>query len=115
MFEVLTRPLIGLFTSDPAVAAVGVECLRTVAAGFLFYAYGMVLVQAFNGAGDTFTPTIINLVCFWLWEIPLAYVLAKRVGLGPPGVFRAIAIAFSTVAVVGAIAFRRGRWRQKKV
>jgi putative MATE family efflux protein len=114
-FEVLTRPLIGLFTADPAVAAVGVECLRTVAAGFLFYAYGMVLVQAFNGAGDTFTPTIINLLCFWLWEIPLAYILAKRVGLGPPGVFRAIAIAFSTVAVVGAIAFRRGRWRQKKV
>jgi putative MATE family efflux protein len=115
VFEVLTRPLIGLFTADPAVAVVSVECLRTVAAGFLFYAYGMVLVQAFNGAGDTFTPTIINLFCFWLWEIPLAYFLAKRVGLGPPGVFRAIAIAFSTVAVVGAIAFRRGRWRQKKV
>jgi len=115
LFEVLTRPLVGLFTADPAVASVGVECLRTVAAGFLFYAYGMVLVQAFNGAGDTFTPTVINLVCFWLWEIPLAYILAKRVGMGPPGVFRAIAIAFSTVAVVGAIAFRRGKWRQKKV
>jgi Na+-driven multidrug efflux pump len=115
LFEVLTRPLVGLFTADPAVASVAVECLRTVAAGFLFYAYGMVLVQAFNGAGDTFTPTVINLVCFWLWEIPLAYVLAKRVGLGPPGVFRAIAIAFSTVAVVGAIAFKRGRWKRKKV
>jgi putative MATE family efflux protein len=115
LFETLTRPLIGLFTSDPAVAEIAVACLRTVAAGFLFYAYGMVLVQAFNGAGDTFTPTMINLFCFWLWEIPLAYVLAKRVGLGPPGVFWAIAIAFSTVAAVGAVAFKRGRWKQKRV
>ena len=115
VFEVLTRPLIGLFTADPAVTATGVSCLRTVAAGFLFYAYGMVLVQAFNGAGDTFTPTVLNLFCFWLWEIPLAYFLARRMGLGPDGVFRAIAIAFSTIAVVGAITFRRGRWKRKKV
>ena len=115
VFETLTRPLIGLFTSDAAVAAVGVECLRIVAAGFLFYAYGMVLVQAFNGAGDTRTPTWINLFCFWLWEIPLAWLLARRLGLGPPGVFAAIAVAFSTEAVVGAIAFRRGRWKQTRV
>jgi len=72
-------------------------------------------VQAFNGAGDTWTPTWINLFCFWLWEIPLAYVLAIRLGLGPRGVFAAIAIAFSTLAVVSALLFRRGTWKRKRV
>ena len=115
VFVTLARPLIGLFTSDPAVAPIGVACLRTVAYGFLFYAYGMVMVQAFNGAGDTWTPTVINLFCFWLWEIPLAYVLARRFGMGPQGVFWAIAIAFSTIAVVGSLAFRSGRWKKKQV
>lgn len=115
LFVLFTRPLISLFTSDPAVIPIGVSCLKTVSYGFLFYAYGMVMVQAFNGAGDTFTPTVINFVCFWLWEIPLAYFLAKKAGFGPRGVFLAIAIAFSTIAVVGSIAFRSGNWKRKKV
>lgn len=115
VFVAFARPLIGLFTSDPAVVPVGVACLRTVAYGFLFYAYGMVMVQAFNGAGDTFTPTLINFFCFWAFEIPLAYLLAKPFGWGPRGVFWAIAIAFSLVAVIGSLAFRAGRWKQKKV
>jgi putative MATE family efflux protein len=115
LFVTLARPLVGLFTHDAAVVPIAVACLRTVAYGFVFYAYGMVTVAAFNGAGDTFTPTIINLCCFWLWEIPLAYFLAKKAGLGPQGVFWAIAIAFSTVAVVGSIAFKSGRWKRKKV
>ncbi|MEP6767331.1 MAG: MATE family efflux transporter [Acidobacteriota bacterium] len=115
VFILATRPLIELFTTDPAVVPIAVACLRTVAYGFVFYAYGMVMVQAFNGAGDTFTPTIINLFCFWLFEIPLAYLFAKVFGFGPQGVFWAIAIAFSTVAVVGSLAFRSGRWKRKKV
>ena len=85
------------------------------ASGFVFYAYGMVLTQSFNGAGDTWTPTWINLGCFWLWEIPLAWLLAIELGLGPRGVYIAITIAFSTVAVVSAILFRRGRWKLKRV
>ena len=113
---VLAAPvLIRLFTSDPAVVPYGVACLRFVSYGFLFYAYGMVLTQAFNGAGDTWTPTWLNLFCFWLWEIPLAYVLAKVVGLGPRGVFIAITIAFSTLALASAALFRLGRWKLKKV
>ncbi len=115
LFVVFAGRLIRVFTHDPAVIPYGVDCLRFISYGFLFYACGMVVVQAFNGAGDTFTPTIINLFCFWLWEIPLAYVLARVVGLGPRGVFASITIAFSTLAVVGVLVFRRGRWKEKKV
>jgi Na+-driven multidrug efflux pump len=75
----------------------------------------MVLGQSFNGAGDTWTPTIINLFVFWLWEIPLAYVLGVALGWGPRGVFIAMTIAFSTLAVVSGLVFRRGRWKQKVV
>ncbi|HYK41346.1 MAG TPA: MATE family efflux transporter, partial [Thermoanaerobaculia bacterium] len=115
VFVTMAGRIVSLFTSDPAVVPIAVAGLRTVSYGFLFYAYGMVMVSAFNGAGDTFTPTVINFCCFWLWEIPLAYFLAWRAGLGPQGVFWAIAVAFSTVAVVGSIAFKRGRWKRKKV
>ena len=107
--------LVQAFTSDPEVARYGTACLRIVSAGFLFYAYGMVLTSAFNGAGDTWTPTLINLFCFWLWEVPLAWLLARRTGLGPSGVFLAITIAFSTLALVSAVVFRRGRWKTRKV
>jgi len=115
VFVAVPGALVGLFTHDPAVRPIATQGLRIIAAGFLFYAWGMVLVQAFNGAGDTWTPTVINLFIFWLWEIPLAYVLAVRAGFGPRGVFVAIATAFSTLAVVGAVLFRRGKWRGKKV
>jgi Na+-driven multidrug efflux pump len=115
IFVVFAPQIIWLFTSDPAVSPYGVDCLRIVACGFLFYAYGMVLTQSFNGAGDTWTPTIINLFVFWLWELPLAYVLAITLHFGPRGVFLAITIAFSSLAVVSAIAFRRGKWKTKVV
>ena len=93
----------------------GVACLRIVSAGFLFYAYGMVITQSFNGAGATWTPTIINLFVFWLWEIPLACVLAKPLGQGPQGVFWALAVAYSTLAVVSAVVFKRGAWKTARV
>ena len=115
VFIFFAPQIIGFYTSDPHVAQYGIDCLRIVAYGFLFYAYGMVLGQSFNGAGDTWTPTIINLFVFWLWEIPLAYVLAVVLGLGPRGVFISITIAFSTLAVVSALVFRRGRWKRKVV
>jgi putative MATE family efflux protein len=115
VFVLFAPQIIWFYTSDPQVAQYGVDCLRIVAYGFLFYAYGMVLGQSFNGAGDTWTPTIINLFVFWLWEIPLAYVLSKVLGMGPRGVFLAIMIAFSTLAVVSGIVFRQGRWKRKVV
>lgn len=115
IFVLFARHIIGLFTSDPNVVPYGVDCLRIVAYGFLFYAYGMVLTQSFNGAGDTWTPTIINLFVFWLWELPLAYVLAIVFGIGPRGAFLAIMIAFSTLAIVSALVFRRGKWKAKAV
>jgi putative MATE family efflux protein len=111
LFVLFARQIIGLFTHDPNVVPYGVDCLRIVAYGFLFYAYGMVLTQSFNGAGDTWTPTILNLFVFWLWELPLAWVLAKVFGLGTRGVFLAIMIAFSTLAIVSALLFRRGKWK----
>jgi putative MATE family efflux protein len=115
LFVLFAHQIIGLYTSDPKVASYGVDCLRIVSYGFLFYAYGMVLGQSFNGAGDTWTPTIINLFVFWLWELPLAYFLAIRLSLGPRGVFLSITIAFSTLAVVSAFFFKRGRWKTRIV
>jgi putative MATE family efflux protein len=115
LFIIFAPQIIWFYTSDPNVAQYGVDCLRIVAYGFLFYAYGMVLGQSFNGAGDTWTPTVINLFVFWLWEIPLAYVLSVSLGMGPRGVFIAITIAFSTLAVVSGAVFRQGRWKRKVV
>jgi putative MATE family efflux protein len=115
LFVVFASPVVRAFSSDPDVLRYGVACLRIVSAGFLFYAYGMVLTQSFNGAGDTNTPTLINLGVFWLFEIPLAWVVARWLGLGALGVFVAIAIAFSTLAVVSAIIFRRGAWKTRRV
>jgi putative MATE family efflux protein len=115
LFVAFAEPIVRVFTRDPAIAPIAVLCLRTISYGFLFYAYGMVITQSFNGAGDTWTPTWINLACFWLWEIPLAYLLARHAGLGPRGVALAVTIAFSTLAVVSALLFRRGRWKLRRV
>lgn len=115
VFIVMPGPLARIFTTDPAVIAYASDCLRFCAYGYGFYAVGMIVTQAFNGAGDTDTPTIVNLVCFWLVQIPLAYLLAEVAGMGPRGVFVTIAIADSLTAVIGVVLFRRGRWKQRVV
>lgn len=112
IFVVAARPIVGVFTTDPEVVSTATDLLRIVAVGFPFYAYGMVVTQSFNGAGDTWTPTVLNVLVFWAWEIPMAYLLAKVVGLGPNGIFVAITVAFSTLAVVSSLIFRRGRWKR---
>lgn len=109
------RPIVELFIQDPGVIPYGVGCLRTISCGFLFYAFGMVFTQAFNGSGDTWTPTRINLFVFWILEIPLAWYLSHRTDLGPQGAFLAVAIAFSTLALVSGAAFRAGRWKTRKI
>jgi putative MATE family efflux protein len=111
LFVVFADAIVGAFSPDPAVVAHGTKALRIISAGFLFYAYGMVVTQAFNGAGDTWTPTLINLFCYWCWEIPLAWVLAKPLELGPTGVFVSVLVGFSTMAVVSVGLFRRGKWK----
>jgi len=103
------------FTPNPEVIPFATDALRIVALGFPFYAWGMVISQSFNGAGDTRTPTLLNLLVFWCWEIPLAYLLAIKLGMGPRGIYVAMTIAFSTLAVAGALVFRRGRWKTKRV
>lgn len=103
------------FTDEETVIHSGTLCLRILAAAYLFYAYGMVLVQAFNGAGDTRTPTWINLVCFWIIQIPLAYVIAIPLGLGEMGVYICIALADVLVAIISYVIFRRGAWKKVKV
>jgi Na+-driven multidrug efflux pump len=115
VFIFVPEPIVRFFTSDPVVVAYGVDCLRYVSYGYGFYAVGLVVTQAFNGAGDTDTPTYINLFCFWLLQIPLAYVLAQELAWGPQGVFITIAVCDSILAVIAVWLFRQGRWKLKVV
>jgi putative MATE family efflux protein len=107
--------LIRIFTQDQTVIPHGVNALRYISFGYIFYGYGMVMAAAFNGAGDTYTPTVINLICFWLIQIPLGYSLARWTGLGPIGVFLAITIAESALAVFAMVVFRQGKWKARIV
>ncbi|MFN0165274.1 MAG: MATE family efflux transporter [Bryobacteraceae bacterium] len=107
--------LVHLFTSDPAVVPYAVDCLWIIGCGNFAYAFGMVLVQAFNGAGDTTTPTIINVIGFWLVEIPLAWVLAFKAGLEVRGVFMSIPIAEVLITLMGLVMFMRGAWKQRRI
>lgn len=114
-FLLLARPMIALFTDDAEVLRHGIMCLQIVSLGYVFYAYGMVVSQSFNGAGDTRTPTLINLVGFWMFQIPLAYFLALQLGVGTPGVYAAISIAESAIAIAGIIIFRQGKWKSVRI
>ncbi len=115
VFLVFARPLVAFFTSDPAVQTVAADCLRFISVGNICYAWGMVLVQAFNGAGDTRTPSLINLVCYWCFQIPLAWTLAVVLHWGPRGVFAAIPSAETLMTVSSLILFRRGTWKKKMI
>jgi putative MATE family efflux protein len=115
VFAVFAENFIGIFTNEPKVVEVGVLCLQIVCLGYIFFGYGMVIGQSLNGAGDTLSPTIMNFVCFWLIEIPLAYFLAKSLVWGPLGVFASIAISESILAVVAIFVFKKGRWKRMKV
>ncbi|SHM54249.1 MATE family efflux transporter [Chitinophaga sp. CF418] len=114
-FFLAARPVVMIFTSETAIVLQAAECLQLVSIGYIFYAYGMVLSQSFNGAGDTRTPTFINLVGFWMLQIPLAWILAVNYNMGPAGVFWAIAIAESCIAVAAIVIFRKGWWKRVKV
>jgi Na+-driven multidrug efflux pump len=107
--------IVGLFTSEHEIAAYAADCLRIVGLGNLGYALGMVLVQAFNGAGDTVTPTVINLIGFWLCEIPLAWALAFPAGPQVRGVFYSIPVAETGITLMGLFMFLRGRWKVQRI
>ncbi|MBK9176544.1 MAG: MATE family efflux transporter [Flavobacteriales bacterium] len=115
LFWAFAPQLIGFFTDDAEVARYGVDALRIVCLGYFFYGYGMVLAQAFNGAGDTLTPTWMNVICFWMIEIPLAWFLSRFLGWGPDGVFASIAISESLLALLSGYLFHLGRWKMVKV
>ncbi|HMQ04403.1 MAG TPA: MATE family efflux transporter [Pyrinomonadaceae bacterium] len=107
--------VVSIFTQEADVAGYARDCLQIVGYGYAFYGLGMVMESSFNGAGDTWTPTYLNFFIFWMFEIPLAYLLAHTYGFGPQGVFWAITLAFSMLAVVAALMFKRGKWKQKAV
>jgi putative MATE family efflux protein len=115
IFVVFAPQIVSIYTADPRVAPYATSCLRIVSTGFVFFAYGLVFTQSFNGAGDTWTPTWINLGCFWLFQIPLAWLLAIRMAMGPDGVFIAMTVAFSLLAIVSGVIFRRGWWKTRIV
>jgi putative MATE family efflux protein len=115
LFVLFAGPIASVFTADPGTLAYGSQALWIIGLGFPFYAVGMCLTSAFNGAGDAWTPTWINLSCLWLFEIPVAWLLAEYFNAGATGVFIAIPIAFSSLAIVSALVFRRGRWKLQQV
>jgi putative MATE family efflux protein len=115
VFIVFSGALVSLFTTDPGISHVARSCLRTLSYGYAFYAWGMVLVQSFNGAGDTRTPTRVNFFCYWMCQLPLAWALARPIALGPTGVFTAIPIAEFILATVSFLLFRRGTWKSVTV
>lgn len=112
-FIVFAHPIVSVFSTDETVVRFGTDCLRIVACGFPFYAWGMVLTQSFNGAGDTRTPTLLNFFVFWCWEIPLSYLLGLQLHMGPRGVYLAMVVAFCSLTLSSAVLFRRGRWQLK--
>lgn len=115
MLYLFAPDLVRLFTTDETVIQIGAQCLQVICFGYFFYSWGMIMVQAFNGSGDTTTPTLLNLICFWVLEIPLAYYLAMNLRYEEFGVFISIVIAESLLGILGVMMFRRGSWKLRKV
>ena len=115
VFFLFATPIVGIFTKDPAVAHIAANSLRIFSCGNVAYAFGMVMMQAFNGAGDTITPTIVNLVGFWILELPLAWWLAHRTPLKENGVFLSVVLAELFMVVASMILFKQGRWKRQKI
>jgi len=115
LFVFFARPIIGIFTSVPEDLQYGAQALRIIGTGYIFYGVGMVMIQALNGAGDTRTPTWINLGSFWLFQIPLAYILVKVLNWGVAGAFVSIPVAESVLALAAFYYFRKGKWKKVKV
>lgn len=115
LLVVFADPIISFFTKDPEVHQYAVNAVRIVSAGYLFYGIGMVMINAFNGAGDTKTPTVINLFGFWFFQIPLAWLLSKTFNMGPLGVFIAIPVAETAITIVSYIMFKKGKWKLKMI
>jgi putative MATE family efflux protein len=112
---ILAPWVISFFTKETIVAGYAIDAARIISAGYVFYGIGMVMANAFNGAGDSRTPTYINLFGFWCFQIPLAYVLAKWMGLGPMGVFIAVPVSETAISITAFILFKKGKWKLKKV
>jgi putative MATE family efflux protein len=115
LFLFCASPIISIFTQDPEVHKVGTLALQVIGSGYIFYGIGMVMIQALNGAGDTKTPTWINLIGFWFFQIPLAFILAKTCKIGPLGAFLAVPIAETGIALIAWYYFKKGKWKQVKV
>lgn len=115
VFYTLAGPIVGIYTDDPVVRESGMQCLKIVSLGYVFYAYGMVIVQSFNGAGDTLTPTILNVFGFWLFQIPFAYFMAIMLEFETTGAYIAIVTAESAMAIAAILIFRRGKWKLVKI
>ena len=115
IYFLFATPMVRFFHEGPVVVQYGVASLKIICLGYVFFAYGMVISQAFNGAGDTKTPTWINFICFWLLQIPLAYLLGITINMGPNGVFWAIAISETVLAIIFVMIFRQGKWKTVKI
>lgn len=115
VFYTLAGPIVGIYTDDPTVLQSGMQCLKIVSLGYVFYAYGMVIIQSFNGAGDTLTPTVLNVFGFWLFQIPFAYLMAIVLDFKTTGAYIAIVSAESAMAIAAIIIFRQGKWKNVKI
>jgi Na+-driven multidrug efflux pump len=112
LFVIFPAPIISIFTKVPSVHSYAVHALRIIGTGYIFYGIGMVMIQALNGAGDTRTPTWINFFGFWLFQIPLAYLMTKGLGWGTTGAFIAIPVAETAIAIAAWFVFKKGNWKK---